>query len=202
MRNSRIAAVLGAAAIVVAGVAVVPAGAVTAPPATRPTAIVTSAGVANALLLNGVGLQTIGAASMSVMPAVGGAQVGITFPSTKVNATTLAHTGSFVLIHGVHIVTLSNLRITINPATKHGTVSALFGYTGGGAAVSTTVFGVTSVKLVIVKAWGHTWTKVTGNVVIPSALVAHTLTLALGLSSPLFTAGQQLATATAYVLVA
>lgn len=202
MRNSRIAAVLGAAAIVVAGAVAVPAGAVTAPAPTRPTAIVTAPGVATQLLTKGVGLQTIGAASMSVVPTLTGAQVGITFPSTKVNAVTLAHTGSFVLIHGTHIVTLANLTITINPVTKTGAVSALFSVSGAGAPKVTTVFGVRGVTLTPVKAWGHTWTKVTGNIIIPSALVSTTLTLGLGLSSPIFPAGATIATATAYVLVA
>jgi len=201
MRNSRIAAALGAAAIVVAGLVSIPAGAVTAPAPTRPTQIVTSPGVATVLLTKGVGVETTGAAYTAVLPSLTGANVVIAYPSTKLAATRLGHSGSFILVHGSHVVTLSNLIITVNPVTKTGTVSALFGYTGGGAAKVTTVFGITHVVLAGVVAGGHTWTKVTGNVIIPNSLVATALTGALGLSTPLFTAGTQIASATAYVLV-
>jgi len=205
MRNSRIAAVLGAAAIVTAGIAAVPALAVTAPAPTINTAINTLAliptksyGVLEALVASHVTIGVSGAAFTSVSGTGGHPVYNISLPS-KLTAAGLTHTGALFLSTPGHSAVISNLTIVPATASVYGTCH----FTGCSKTAQTKVFGLVNIVSVTRVANGHTWRMVTAVLNIPNAGVAAALSGALGINpnSPIFPAGTPIATATAWILV-
>ncbi len=211
MRISRIAAGLAATAAVAIGVAVIPAGAVTAPP-TRPATIATNLGTLGLLTANGVTLGETGALSATV----GGISLGgypyptvpnltMSFATTKLSATKLALAGTLVFRRGAHIVTISNLKLSLNAAGTGGSVSGWIAATGFPApTAAASAFYLHNVHVTVTSKYGHTWTTVTAVVQLPTGAVGTAvvgaLTAYLGLGAPIFAPGTDIATAAAFVL--
>ncbi len=217
MRISRIAAGLAATAAVAIGVAVIPAGAVTAAP-TRATTIATNPGTLG-LLLHGDGAGgsvtlgesgassvTVGGTSLAGAPYYAAVQtMSMAFPTTKLSANSIALARTLVFRNGAHIVTVSNMKITVNATGTWGSIKGWITATGFPApTAASTVFYLTGGHASITSKYGHTWTTVTGTISIPSGAtgtaVVGALTAYLGLAGAIFPPGAPLATATAYIL--
>lgn len=196
MLISRTKAGIATALLAAAGVMAVPASATTATTTpSLPTTIRTNPGVTSLLLANGVSLGTSGAASTQVFGAAATPQFSVSFKSVHVAGTaTLTHTGGISFVHGTHVVTATNLVVTVYVANKAAAVNVTLNGTAGVRAF--TVKNIVFTKKVIN---GHTWTVATGPLYIASTTAVTTLTTLLGLSAPIFNTTTPIATATAYV---